>query len=128
MIRSIVVGSITDGPGGLEVINFWARVPITLPARQAFYRARQANGSPAAPGDYTAAGVDAAELSDYREGLFREEPMYDVRDPSLSAAQVEARLVRLANAAVTKANAADVKMLGYFGTYHDGTNWFEKSA
>lgn len=126
MTRPIVVGTITAGPSGLNIVNFWARVTIAGAARQAYYMEHQAGQTPAAPGAY--ATTDAQEVTDFGNGLFRECPLFDVIDPTLSVPNVEARLVRLAAAVGTNATSDDTSVLSFYGTFYDGSVWTTKSA
>lgn len=124
--RQIVVNTINPGPSGLQIVNFTARVAISLPARQAYYASKQAGLTPSAPGAY--ATTDAQEVTDFRAGLFRECPLFDVIDPTLSVANIEARLVRLATTVGTNATNDDTSVLSFYGTSYDGTTWTTKSA
>lgn len=124
--RPIVISTVTPVPGGLSLVNFYARIPIAGAARQAFYARIQGGSNPSAPGDYVSA--DAQEATDFKAGKFREQQLYDVVDSVSTQGQRLQRMVNLAATVVSNGTTADDSLLAFYGSFYDGTSWTAKSA
>lgn len=133
-MRQIVVSQITQDSAGWSKVTVWFRVliPAADTTRISFYATQNANYVPQAPAPNGIAYTDTAgtaELSALRGGTYVETaPITDIIDPTMTAAQVEARLVNLLSHATTVVTNADNSRFQYYGTSYDGTTWTAQSA